>query len=136
MEGSFVSLERPPPTPHHGAAAMFVDHIILQSDAGWSTATGDRGQDQTRRRSQQGGRGKVKRRGVLGVQRMGLSAQSDPSWLESGRGHSKAISGGQEHNADNQGMRGRCTERALGRVLCRMGETDQWWGDGSGAQLG
>lgn len=25
-------------------------------------------------------------------------------------------------------MRGRCTERALGQVLCRMGETDQWWG--------
>ena len=57
--------------------------------------------------------GRVKRRGVLGVQRMDLSAASDPSWLERGRGHSEAISGGQEHNADSQGMRGRCTERQL-----------------------
>ena len=72
---------------------------------------------------------------------MDLSAESDLSWLESGRGHSEAISGGQEHNADSQGMRGRSTERQLrdrpktGGVLCRMGETDQRWVDGSGSQL-
>ena len=140
MEGSFVSLTPPTTTPswnsnrvcrpNSPAVKCRLEHGNRCQVTGPDTE-----------RSQQGGRGSVKPPGGLGVQRMNLSAESDPSWLESGRGHSEAISGGQEHNADRQGMRGRGTERQLwdgpktGGVLCRMGETDQWWVDGSGSQL-
>lgn len=43
-------------------------------------------QGKTRRRSQQGGRGRVKGCGVPEVQRMALSADSALSLLETGRG--------------------------------------------------